>query len=161
MRATILAMGLALLCSPALAQTVTLAGLDGQTGTLSSADIAALPQIKLTLDVHGETHAYEGPLLSDVVAKVGAPVGKALHGEALADVVIVKGADGYQVAFGLGETDPAIRPNRIILADRVDGHALDAKEGPFRIVVEGDLKPMRSARMVVSIGVVKLVAGKP
>jgi len=37
------------------------------------------------------------------------------------------------------------------LADQADGKPLDPKEGPFRLVVDGDLKPARSARSVVEI----------
>ncbi len=35
---------------------------------------------------------YEGPLLIDVLAKVGTPTGKAIHGPEMADVVLVKAA---------------------------------------------------------------------
>jgi hypothetical protein len=65
-------------------------------------------------------------------------------------------ADGYHVVLALAETDPAMRPNRIILADRCNGAAMAAPEGPFRMVVEGDLRPARSARQVTSIAVVRL-----
>ena len=90
--------------------------------------------------------------------RVGAPTGKALGGKALANAVRTTSTDGYQVIFGLGEIDPATWANRIIVADRADGAPLSASDGPFRIVVEGDLRPARSARMLTTIEVIALAS---
>ena len=155
-RPLLVAAALAAISSPALAGSLALVGPDGQAVTLTSADVAALPRVKVTFAGHGETHDYEGPLLIDVLAKAGAPTGKALRGAALADVVLIEAADGYRVALGLAEADPGTRPNRIILADRADGAPLSATDGPFKLVVEGDLRPARSARMVGKITVLRL-----
>lgn len=84
-------------------------------------------------------------------ALVGAPQGQALRGPALADVLIVTAQDGYRVALSLAGVDPAISPQRTIIADRKAGQPLDPHEGPFRLVVEGDKRPARSARQVVSV----------
>lgn len=151
LRPILLAALLAASATPALAQDLSLVGVDGRTTTMTAAEVGALPRVKVTFAGHGESHDYEGPLLIDVLAKAGAPTGKALRGPALADVVLVEASDGYQVAFGLAEADPGTRPNRMILADRVDGAPLSAADGPFRVIVEGDLRPARSARMVARI----------
>jgi hypothetical protein len=156
MRVLIAAAVLVLAASPAAAQSLSLKGPDGQTATMRAADLAALPRVKFTFDAHGQKHDYEGPLLIDVLAKVGAPTGKALGGKALADVVLVTAADGYQVALGLAEADPNTRPNRIIVADRADGAPLAAKDGPFKLVIEGDLRPARAARNVTEIAVIPM-----
>jgi hypothetical protein len=150
---TLLPACLALLAAPALAQTIALKGPDGRTATIAAADLAGLPRVGFAFEAHGQRRLYEGPLLIDVLARVGTPTGKAIHGPALADAVIVSAADGYQVVFGLGEADPGTRANRIILADRADGAPLDAKDGPYRLVVEGDLRPARGVRGVTSIEV--------
>lgn len=152
---------LASLATQGLAQTLVLKGPAGQTATVGAADLASLPRVKVALAGHGETHLYEGPLLIDVLARVGAPTGKAIHGPTMADVVLVRAEDGYEVAFGLAELDPGTRPNRVILADRVDGAPLLARDGPFKIVVEGDLRPARSARMVREIEVLDLAGPRP
>jgi hypothetical protein len=144
---------LALLAAPAVAQTIALKGPDGRTATIAAADLSGLPRVSFAFDAHGQKHVYEGPLLIDVLAKVGTPTGKDIHGPALADAVIVSAADGYQVVFGLGETDPGTRANRMVLADRADGAPLGAKDGPYKLVVEGDLRPARGVRMVTSIEV--------
>ena len=140
----------------AKAQTLVLKGPTGQTANHAVADLAGLPRVSFAFDVHGEKHVYEGPLLIDVLAKVGTPTGKAIHGAEMADVVLVKAQDGYQVAFGLAELDPGTRPNRIILADKADGAPLSGKDGAFKLVAEGDLRPARSARMVTEIEVLRL-----
>ncbi len=160
MKSLALALVLAALAAPAAtAQTLALKGPAGQTVTLTAADVAALPRVGLTFDAHGRKHAYEGPLLIDVLAKAGVPTGKALRGPALAHAVIVRASDGYAVVYGLAELDPGTRANRVILADRADGAPLDAKDGPFKVVAEGDLRPARGARLVTAIEVVNLGAG--
>lgn len=164
MRALLLAAAVAALASPSFAQNLELKGPTGQTATITSADLAGLPRVKFVFDAHGQKHEYEGPLLIDVLAKVGAPTGTALRGPALSNAILVKALDGYQVVFGLAEADPGTRPNRMILADRADGQPLGKEDGPFKVVVEGDLRPARSARMVTGIEVITLgtpVAQKP
>lgn len=156
MKALLLALCLAGSATGAYAQTVVLKGPAGQVAHMTAAELAALPRVSVTLESHGEQHVYEGALLIDVLAKVGAPTGKAIHGPEMADVVLVRAQDGYQVAFGLAELDPGTRPNRIILADRADGAPLDGKNGAFKLVAEGDLRPARSARMVTEVEVLKL-----
>jgi hypothetical protein len=161
MRSLAVAVAVAAFALPAAAQTLTLKGPTGQTATLSVAEIAAMPHTGFTFDDHGQKHGYEGVALIDLLAKVGTPTGKALGGRALANAVRVTAADGYQVVFGLGEADPGTRPNRIILADRADGAPLGEKEGPFKLVIEGDLRPARGARMVTTIEVIPLSTSRP
>lgn len=158
MRTLLIAAALFAAPAAASAQTLLLKGPSGQA-ELSAAEIAALPRVKVTAEAHGARHAYEGPLLIDLLAKVGAPTGEALSGPALANAVVVKAADGYQVAFGLAEADPGTRPDRIILADRQDGKAMDDKDGPFKLVAEGDLRAARSAKMVTVIEVMNIGGG--
>jgi hypothetical protein len=145
---------------PAAAQTasLTLTGLDGQTATLAASDIAALPHETATLQLDTKTETCEGVPLGVLLAKVGAPQGKALRGPEMADVVLVSAADGYRVAIALAETDPLMRANRIVLADRCAGAPLGPQEGAFRIVVEGDKRPARAARQVTAITLVRTSA---
>ena len=156
MKALILTAALVAFALPAAAQSLTLRGPAGQTMAISMAELAALPHVGFTFDVHGQKHAYEGVLLIDLLAKVGTPTGKSLGGKALAHAVRTTSADGYQVVFGLGEIDPGTRPNRIIVVDRADGVPLSATDGPLRLVVEGDLRPARGARMLTMIEVIPM-----
>ncbi len=130
---------------------VALTGLNGEQATITLADLDALPRVTISVDQHGATHAYEGALLADVLAKVGVPRGKDIHGKEMADVVVIEARDGYTVALDLAGTDAATRSERVILADRMDGAPIGPEKGPFQLVVEGDLRPARAARMVSAI----------
>jgi DMSO/TMAO reductase YedYZ molybdopterin-dependent catalytic subunit len=154
MAAWALAMALA---AAAAAQTVAVTGLAGQKLELSAADIAALPHQPATLQLEGgRSEACDGVPLSAVLAKAGAPQGKALRGPELADVVVVGAADGYRVALALAETDPLMRPTPVVfLADRCSGAPIPAAEGPFRLIVLGEGRPARSARQVTSIALLR------
>jgi hypothetical protein len=48
--------------------------------------------------------------------------------------------------------------DRVILADRADGAPLPVGIGPYRLIVEGDQRGARLARMVASIEVRRLAA---
>jgi hypothetical protein len=148
-----------LVASGAGAQSIALSGLGGEKLQFGAADIAALAHQAVTLQLEGKTEACDGVPLSLILAKVGAPQGKALRGPELADVVLVGAADGYHVALALAETDPLMRGDKVFLADRCAGAAMPAPEGPFRLVVLGDGRPARSARQVTSITLLRLPTG--
>jgi hypothetical protein len=57
--------------------------------------------------------------------------------------------------FALAEVDPAFAVREIVLADKRDGKALDANEGPFRIVAPSD---QRGARWVRQVTALKIIA---
>lgn len=130
---------------------VVLAGLSGARVTIASADLAAGPRTTVRAQVHGQTHAFEGVALTTLLARIGAPAGQSLRGEAFRQVVLVSARDGYKVAFTLAELDPAFGAAKVILADRVDGRAIPAEDGPFQLAVEGDQRAARSVRMVERI----------
>jgi len=155
-RAVALSLGLILAPGLAAAQDLALKGLAGQSATVTPADLAGMPHVTLTVSVEGKTHTYEGVPLTELLARVGAPSSKALKGADLSDVVIVTAKDGYAVALALAETDPLIRKDQIILADKSDGAPLPDGVGPYRLVVEGDQRGARLARMVISIEVRQL-----
>ena len=142
-----------LAANPALAQDlkVTVQGRD--TVVLTPADLKALPRAKATFTAHGKPITYEGALLNAALKQAGVVSGDRLMGRYLNQVVIAKGSDGFTATYSLGETDPIYRANPVIIADSKDGQPLDAKEGPYRLVVDGDLRPGRSPRMLVSVEV--------
>lgn len=151
-----LALTAGLIAQPATAQTLSLKGLDGRPRTISAAALAAMPHQTVTLrSEDGTPVRYEGVPLSLLLQSVGAPTGKALRGPDMADVVIVSATNGYRVALSLAETDPSIRGEAVLLADRAGGGALFARDGPFRLIVEGDKRPARAERMVRDIRLVR------
>jgi hypothetical protein len=67
--------------------------------------------------------------------------------------VVVEAADGYRVVFALAELDPSIGARHVLVVDREDGNPLSASDGPYRLVVEGEVRPARWSRQVVAFHV--------
>jgi hypothetical protein len=109
----------------------------------------------ITVTVHNpHTNAdevYSGVRLADLLAKMNAPLGSELHGEALANYIVATGSDGYQAVLALGEVDPAFHPGEVIVADAMNGKPLDAHSGPFKLVVSEDKRPARAVRNLTTI----------
>jgi hypothetical protein len=126
--------------------------------SLSLADISAMPHktLKVTNPHDQKEEVYEGVALADLLKLAGAAQGEHLRGAAMAmaSYVLVEAADGYRVVFSLAELDPGIQDSNVLVADKVDGHALDSKVGPLRLVAPLDKRPARWVRMVQSIRVV-------
>jgi hypothetical protein len=137
----------------AFAQQLQLTGLDGKAITVTAADLKAMPRHPVVI-VNAHTKAdekYEGVLLSDVLAKINAPMGEKLRGPLLLTYVKAGASDNYHVLLALADVDPEMRPNEIIVADTMNGAALDAKQGPLKLIVPGDKRPARSVRMLTTI----------
>ena len=123
---------------------------------LSLADLSAMPHksLKVTNPHDQKQEAYEGVPLADLLKLAGAAQGEQLRGTAMATYVLVEAADGYRAVFSLAELDPGIQDSNVLLADKVDGHALDGNIGPLRLVAPLDKRPARWVRMVQSIRVI-------
>lgn len=104
-------------------------------------------------DRDGNDHTYSGVLLSVILQKAGATLGKDLRGENLTKYILVEASDGYQVTFALAELDKGFTDRNIILADQMDGKPLPAGDGPFRIIVQDEKKPARCIKQVTGIKV--------
>jgi hypothetical protein len=72
----------------------------------------------------------------------------------------VSARDGYSVPFTVGELDPNFGDLRLLLVYRQDGKALPSYQGPFRLLCPTDKAGARSVRMVQTIRVITLAAGK-
>jgi DMSO/TMAO reductase YedYZ molybdopterin-dependent catalytic subunit len=119
---------------------------------LDEKTLAAMPRKTVQAGAHGDApSAWEGVALVEVLRAEGAPLGKALRGDALANYVRVTATDGYQVVFGLGELDAEMGAANVVLVDRHEGKPLDDKDGPVRLVVPGDKRPARWVRNVATI----------
>jgi hypothetical protein len=138
---------------------LTLASAD-QTITLTADQFRALPHTDLTAtDPHLKVdHRYSGVPVRDLLAKVGAPLGEKLRGQALQLAVVFHSKDGYSTLFALAEFDDAFSDRTILLVDSQDGKPLPENAGPLRVVAAGDKRAARWARMVTSIEVVRLPA---
>lgn len=143
------------------AHALDLVGLDGRKVTVTAQQYAGLPRVAVTVSQHGKMHKFEGPRLSDLLKLVHAPAGEALRGRDLTDVALVTAKDGYQIVLTLAETDPAMRKEIVLVADKMDGAPLPATDGPYRLIVQNDLRPARAARMIQRIELRRLATAKP
>jgi hypothetical protein len=120
---------------------------------LRVADLKAMP--RATVSVHNEhskaDETYTGVRLADLLAKMEAPLGHDLRGVALSGYIVATGSDGYIAVIALAEADPSFHSGEVIVADTMNGQPLDAKSGPFKLVVTEDKRPARWVRNLVSI----------
>lgn len=130
-----------------------------EPAAFSPLQLKAMPHVSVTVHNphtdHDET--YSGVRLSEILAKLGAPLGKELRGEAFGNYIVAGGSDGYGAVFSLAEVDPAFHPGEVIVADSMDGKPLDSRSGPFKLVVSEDKRPARSVR---NLNTIQLIASR-
>jgi hypothetical protein len=133
---------------------LTVVNESGKPLVLTDAAWKKLPrQTVKARDHSGALATYEGVTAATVLQEAGVPLGKELRGQRLANCLLVEAADGYRVAFSLAEIDPALSEGVVLLADSKDGKPLDAKEGPYRLVVPRDKRQARWVRQVTRLSV--------
>jgi hypothetical protein len=132
---------------------VTVRGLNATTVKLSAADLDKLPQQKVQLTDQEKPVAYQGVLLSDVLAKVDLPLGEAFHKTGASYYLQVDAADGYKAVFAWAELDASIMDKKIYLVTKRDGKPLPDTEGPFRLVVPGEKRGARGVHQVTALTV--------
>lgn len=118
---------------------------------VGAADLAGLPRHDAPLDVHGRKQACTGVELADLLRRAGAMPDGPLRGAHLVRTVQAQARDGYRVAFSLAELDPTLGRRHVYVVDQCDGRALDAQDGPLRLVVPEDARAARSLRQLQSL----------
>lgn len=138
---------------------LTIHGLDGKTVNLTAADLAALPH--KTVSVYNEhtkaNETYSGVALAEILKKVNTPSGEAIRGKIFMTGVVAEGTDHYSVLYSLAEVDPSIHTGDVIVADSVNGHALD-KDGAFKLVSTEEKRPARWVRNLSKITVIAVMS---
>lgn len=129
---------------------------------LSAADLKALPRTSVkAFDAHEkQTHVFEGVTLQELLNRAGVPTGEDMRGKGLAMCVVAGAADGYHAVYSLGELEPSIGNETVLVADTVDGQPIPAGQGPLRLVVPSDKRPARWVRMLQTLTVVSVSAPK-
>jgi hypothetical protein len=141
---------------PASAPALAVGGAVPTALSLTAEDLDKMPRATATLSSDGSTSTYEGVLLYDILVKAGWQFGRAMTGKPMASYLIATAKDGYQVVFALPEIDPQFSGAKVIIADKVDGAPLPAREQPFRIVAPEDKMHARSIYSLVKLEVVRL-----
>jgi hypothetical protein len=136
------------------AQTLQVVDGDGHSTNVTAAQVENLPHVTVDTSDHDKPAQFRGVALSALLSMAGIQLGDSMRGPRMTEALLVEAADGYKVVFALAELDPAFASREIILADKRDGKPLDAKEGPFRIVVPGDKRPARWIRQVTTLKVI-------
>jgi DMSO/TMAO reductase YedYZ molybdopterin-dependent catalytic subunit len=135
---------------------VRVVGLGGDALTYDRARLGGLPAVEIPLTFRdGTRHRFRGPTLSSLLADAGQPDGTDLRGPLARTGVLIRAADGYSVLLSLADLDPALADRRVILATSLDGAPLPAREGPYRVVLEGDDRPPRWIRQVTEVRLVR------
>src|SRR5258708_1568842 len=134
---------------------------NGQTKTFSQEDLEAEPQVEIVRNM-GNTaeRLYSGPALGLLLAKCGIGIGEKMKGDELRFVVLVTGADGYTVALSLAELEPSISEGKIIVALKRDHAPVSPDEGPLRLVLEKDRRPVRWVKNLMKITVSNATSAK-
>ncbi|MBC7167278.1 molybdopterin-dependent oxidoreductase [Phenylobacterium sp.] len=140
-----------LLAAPAFAQDLKVTRADATSVTLTSEALADLPRSRVTVAGGSGPQVYEGPALAYVMRAARLPVGMRAHGEPMKGYLVVRGADGYAAVLSAAEADKELHEDVVILADRLDGQPLPEAEGPWRLVIDDDIRPWRSVRQVVAM----------
>lgn len=136
--------------SPAIELRVI--GLDGIEIRITADQWAALPRQSVDVVDHGGTQVrFEGTPAREILKLAGAPLGKEMRGANLALYVVAEAKDGYRVMYALAEFDSGFKDATILVADKRDGKALSADEGPLRIVVPGEKRQGRWTRQLVAL----------
>lgn len=128
----------------------------GKAVTLSRADIESLTHSKITTGSGDSQASYDVVPLRAVLEKAGVTFGESMRGKRLASCLLVQAADGYAVVIALPELDPAFSDKQIDLAYLRDGKPLDAKEGPYRIVIPDEKRMARWVRQVTALKIVEV-----
>jgi Oxidoreductase molybdopterin binding domain len=119
-----------------------------------------LPRVEVrTTDPHdpGKEIIYAGTPLMELLKAGGLLLDSGMPGirDTVAMTVLVGASDGYRAAFSMAELEPELTDRVILLADTKDGQPLPPREGPFRIIVAGEKRPVRWVRQVSEVTVQK------
>lgn len=143
---------------PAVPSThLTIQGLDGKSIVLSPEEFAALPHKTVSVfNAHSKTNEkYFGVPLTDLLAKVGVPLGEQVRGKLFLIGIVAEGTDHYAVLYAIAEVDPSIHAGDVLVADSVDDHKLE-KDGAFKLVSTEEKRPARWVRNLTSITVTEV-----
>jgi DMSO/TMAO reductase YedYZ molybdopterin-dependent catalytic subunit len=135
---------------------LTISGAVDKPLSLSLDDLAKLPHTTLKVTHNGKEETFDGVPLWDLLKQAGVPPAGTPHLAHLGFAVVAVGSDGYHVAFALGEVNPEFNDSGILVADKLDGQPIGAKQGPLHLIVPHDKKEGRWVRNFISIEVLNV-----
>jgi len=126
----------------------------GAERSVSEAELARLARksVKVT-GPDKQLAEYEGTELAELLQHLGVVLGKELRGPRIANYLLFEADDGYRVVLAIAEVDPATTDKVVLLSNRKNRAALPDKEGPWRLVIPDDKRPVRWIRMIKRISI--------
>src|SRR5215469_3152499 len=137
-------------------QQLTIQTEAGKQTVLARWEIESLPHVKVATHGAANNSTFEGVALNTVLEKAGVEFGVPLRGKRLASCLLVEAADGYRAVIALPEIDPDFTDKQIVLVFLQDGKPLDAKAGPYRIVIPDEKRMARWVRQVTTLKIVSV-----
>ncbi|MGC9947662.1 MAG: hypothetical protein ABSF64_14960 [Bryobacteraceae bacterium] len=141
--------------------TLVVQGIARTSATISTADLAKLPQQTVKTSAGGGAVTFQGVLLADVFSMVATPAGEVrivtgrdgleCRSTAALYDVLVQGKDGSQAVFAWADLDSASTDKSVYLVTKRDGELLPGEEGPFELVAPGDQKAAKWVRQVAAL----------
>jgi hypothetical protein len=133
---------------------------EGKNITVSAEDLLNMPQV--TVHVHnahrgGIEETYTGPLLSDVLQKIGLKSSRETQSLILHSVIVATGTDHYYVLYSGAEVQPDFSTGKVIVAVMKSGLP-DTEGGNIELINTDGAKPARWVHGLMGISVMSLAA---
>jgi hypothetical protein len=136
---------------PASGNEIVVSNENRKARRVSAEELAKLPQEQFQVEHEGKKQTYSGVSLAAVLRHAGIILGEKARGPYVNRYVIVSASDGYRALFSVGEIDPYLSNQTVLVADKCDGKPLPATEGPWRLIVSGDMRHRRWVRSTARI----------
>ena len=134
---------------------------EGKTITLKVEDLLNLPQV--TVKVHNEhrntDETYSGPLLADVLGRVGLKATAETQPLILHSTVVATGTDHYFVVYSAAEVEPSFSTGQVIVAVMKSGLP-NEEGGTIQLVNTVDAKPARWVHGLADVNVMSVAVSK-
>ena len=130
---------------------------EGRTVALSLTDLVNMPQVTVHVhNAHRNTEeTYSGPLLSDVLARVGLKASRETEPLILHSSIVATGSDHYFVLYSAAEVQPTFSTGQVIVAVMKSGLP-DTEGGLIQLINTTDAKPARWVHGLSSLNVMSL-----
>jgi hypothetical protein len=130
---------------------------EGRNIILSLTDLANMPATTVHVhNAHRNTdETYSGPLLSEVLARVGLNASRETQPLILHSTIVATGTDHYFVLYSGAEVQPTFSNGKVIVAVMKSGLP-DTEGGLIQLINTSDAKPARWVHGLSSIAIMSL-----
>jgi hypothetical protein len=132
---------------------------EGKNISVSVTDLLNLPQVTVHVhNAHRNTEeVYSGPLLSDVLERIGLKASRETQPLILHSVIVATGTDHYYVLYSGAEVQPMFSTGKVIVAVMKAGLP-DTGGGGIELINTSDVKRARWVHGLMGISVMRLAA---